>query len=57
MLVSAEKIKKFQALYKEQFGADLSEEEATEQYIKLVRLVQLVYKPVTQKQLNEFQYS
>jgi hypothetical protein len=50
MHLSDEKITKFQALYKQRFGVELPKEESAEQYVKLVRLVQLVYKPVTKEQ-------
>lgn len=48
-MLSDEQIKKFQALYKEQFGEDISREEAYEQGIKLIRLFELIYKPITEE--------
>jgi len=48
-MLSDEQIKKFQALYKEQFGEDISREEAYEQGAKLIRLFELIYKPITQE--------
>lgn len=54
MLLSDEKISKFQTLYKARFGAELSREEAAEQYMALIRLVQLTYRPITKKQHEEF---
>ena len=47
-MLSDEQIKKFQELYKKNFGKDISQEEAYEQGIKLIRLVKLIYKPTTQ---------
>ena len=49
-MLSDEQIKKFQALYKNRFGKEISREEAFEQGAKLVRLVELIYKPMTEKE-------
>jgi hypothetical protein len=46
-------IKKFQKLYKEEFGTNISKEEATEQGLKLVTLMSNVYKPMNQEEFNE----
>jgi hypothetical protein len=43
-------IKQFQAIYKAQFGTDISKAEAAEQGLKLVNLLSVVYKPMTQEQ-------
>jgi hypothetical protein len=45
-------IKKFQLIYKEQFGTDISKEEATEQGIKLLTLMMSVYKPMTADEMD-----
>lgn len=42
----------FQKLYKEEFGIDISKEEAAEQGLKLVTLMSAVYKPMTQEELD-----
>lgn len=52
MVLKDEDIKKFQALYKSRFGLDISREEAYEKGIKLVRLMELVYKPMTQEEMD-----
>jgi len=49
-MLSDEQIKKFQALYKNRFGKEISREEAFEQGAKLIRLVELIYKPMTEKE-------
>ena len=46
-------IKKFQALYKEEFGTEISKEEALEQGIKLLSLMSHVYKPMTQEESDQ----
>lgn len=40
----------FQILYKEEFGIEISKEEAAEQGLKLVTLMSNVYKPMTQEE-------
>lgn len=45
-----EQIEKFQAIYKNRFGIEISREEALEKGISLVRLVKLVYKPMTKQE-------
>ena len=43
----------FQILYKEEFGTDISKEEAAEQGLKLVTLMSNVYKPMTQEEFDK----
>lgn len=40
----------FMALYKKQFGKDLDFQEARDQATKLVRLMQIVHRPITVEQ-------
>ena len=47
MHLTEEDITKFQRLYKKHFGEEISREQAHEEGIKLVRLMQLIYKPMT----------
>lgn len=47
MLLLDADIKKFQELYKARFGMDISKEEALAKGTQLVRLMELVYKPMT----------
>jgi hypothetical protein len=54
-MLSDERIAQFQALYKKHFNEDLSKEEAYELGAKLVRMVQLVYKPITEKEYQDWQ--
>lgn len=55
MHLSNEHILEFQVLYKEQFGKDISKEEAHEKGIRLLRLVQLIYKPMTKEEFMQIQ--
>ncbi len=55
MVLSDEDITKFQKLYKEQFGIEISKEDAYEKGIKLLRLMSIVYKPMTEKEYEFIQ--
>jgi len=48
-MLSEERIKSLQALYKKHFNKDISREEAFEKGSELIRLVQIVYKPMTEE--------
>lgn len=49
-MLSDEQIKSFQLLYKNRFGKEIGYDEAYEKGNKLLRLVQLIYKPMTEKE-------
>lgn len=53
-MLSEEQIEKFQKLYKKKFGKEISHEEAYDKGIKLVRLVDLIYKPMTEQEYLQF---
>ena len=53
MHLTDEQITEFQLLYKEQFGKDISREEAYDQAMKLITLVKIVYKQMTEDALKE----
>jgi len=54
-MLSDEQIRKFQMLYKNRFGKEISREEAYEQGAKLIRLVELIYKPMTEDEYRKLQ--
>jgi hypothetical protein len=54
-MLSDEQITKFQTLYKNRFGKEISREEAYEQGVKLMRLVELIYKPMTETEYKKLQ--
>ncbi len=54
-MLSDEQITKFQTLYKNRFGKEISREEAYEQGVKLIRLVELIYKPMTKAEYQKLQ--
>ena len=54
-MLSHEQITKFQALYKNRFDKEISQEEAYEQGVKLMRLIELIYKPMTESEYQQLQ--
>lgn len=47
MYLTDDEVLQFQAIYRQQFGKEISQEDARERGIKLVRLFEIVYKPMT----------
>ncbi len=45
-------VAKFQTLYKARTGIELDYQSAYEQVCKLVRMVEIVYQPITKKQFD-----
>lgn len=54
-MLSDEQITKYQEIYKKYYGKEISREDALEQGIKLVRLIELIYKPMTEEEYNHLQ--
>ena len=54
-MLSKEQIQKFQILYKRRFGKEISEKEAYRYGVKLIRLIELIYKPMTEKEFQLLQ--
>jgi len=48
-------IKSFMEIYKNRFGKELSREEAFEKATSLLRMIELVYKPMTEQEYNNLQ--
>jgi hypothetical protein len=46
-------LEKFRALYLRRFGREISREEAYEQGVKLIRLVELIYRPMTESEARQ----
>lgn len=53
-MLSKKQIKKFQIIYKKHFGKKISKKETVEKGVKLVRLVELIYKPLTKDEYSKF---
>lgn len=54
-MLSNEQVTKFQTLYKKRFGKDIDRDEAYEQGAKLMRLVELIYVPMTETEYQKLQ--
>lgn len=54
-MISGEQITKYQTLFKNRFGKEVSREEAYEQGAKLIRLVELIYKQMTEAEYQQLQ--
>lgn len=54
-MLSDEQITKFQTLYKTRFGKEISRDEAYEKGVKLLRLFEIIYKPITEKEFEQLQ--
>jgi hypothetical protein len=54
-MFSREQIKKFQDIYKETFGVEISQEEAYEKGVSLIQLMRLTYKPMTLREYRNLQ--
>lgn len=54
-MLSEEQVTNFQAIYRNKFGKEISREDALEKGARLVRLMQIVYQPITEQELLEFQ--
>lgn len=55
MVLTDADIAKFQTLYRNEFGKEISAEQAYEQGIKLVRLMSAIYRPMTKEQFEKIQ--
>lgn len=55
MNLTDQQITSFQAIYKARFHKDLSKAEALEKGMKLVRMMQLIYKPMTESDYQKLQ--
>lgn len=54
-MISQEALEEFKAIYKKQFGIDLSDQDALEKATKLLTLMKLVYKPMTKEEYDMVQ--
>ena len=48
-------IEKFMEIYKSRFGKEITKEEATEKADKLIRMVSVIYHPITEKEFQLLQ--
>lgn len=52
-MLNQDQIQNFQRIYKERFGIDIDKATALRKGTKLLRLMQLVWKPMTEEQLHK----
>jgi len=52
-MLTNEQVTKFQEIYKDHFGEEISREDALEGGIKLVRMMKMVYTPISEKEYLE----
>lgn len=54
-MISKEALEEYKRIYRKEFGKEISDAEALEQATKLLRLMEIVYKPMTKKDFEEIQ--
>lgn len=54
-MLTDEQVTKFQTIYRDRFGKEISRSDALEKGARLVRLMQIVYQPITERELLKFQ--
>jgi len=54
-MISDEQIIKYQATYKNRYGKEISRERALEQGLLLIRLVELIYHPMSEAEFQQLQ--
>jgi hypothetical protein len=45
-MISKEQLEKFKIIYKNQFGEELSDQEALEKATKLLNMMKVIYRPI-----------
>lgn len=54
-MISKKQLEKFKQLYRDKFGMELTNQDALEKATKLVRLMEIIYKPMSLKDFNKMQ--
>ena len=54
-MISNEALGKYKAIYREEYGEDISDEEALEQAVNLLTLMGAIYRPVKKEWLKGFE--
>jgi hypothetical protein len=54
-MLSEQDVTNFQTLFKKEFGTEISREEALEEGLKLVGLINNIYQPMTQEEYDEIE--
>lgn len=53
-MISEQAIKDFQAIWKKQFGEEISDEKATEEALNFLRFLDIIYRPVRRQWLADY---
>lgn len=53
-MISQEALEKYKEIYKKEFGKDISDQEALDQAVSLLTLMDIVYRPVKKKWVEKF---
>lgn len=53
-MITTEQLKEFKAIYKKEFGKDISDKDALDSATSLVDMMRLVYKPITKKDYEKY---
>lgn len=53
-MISEQAIKDFQAIWKKQFGEEISDEKATEEALNFLRFLDIIYRPVRKQWVEDY---
>ncbi len=54
-MLTDKQVSKFQAIYRQRFGKEISREDALEKGARLVRLMKIVYQPISEQEFQDLQ--
>lgn len=54
-MISKESLEEFKRIYRKQFGKEISDQDALEFATKLLRLMEIVYKPMTKEEFSKLE--
>jgi len=54
-MISKKALEEFKIIYKERFNIELSDQDALDKATKLLRLIEIVYKPITKEEYGKLQ--
>jgi len=54
-MISKESLDEYKRIWKEQYNEEISDDKALESAIKLLTLMKAIYKPITQKDFDQFE--
>ena len=53
-MISEEALEEYKKMYKDEFGTDITDEEAMEQATSLLTMMNAIYRPIKREWLKEF---